>query len=152
MKPNKTMNRKKYGTSKEGGENDADGSKEKIPLKQEDLGIEPGNAEEVLSSHAEGQARCETEDNLDTLKPPNVVTLYVSCTKLINLDLSSETDPQVKMFVRDENKSDWVFDEQTEVLQNTLDPIFTKSLTINYYFEKTQHIRFEVYDGDGEAN
>jgi len=33
MKPNKTMNRKKYGTSKEGGENDADGSKEKIPLK-----------------------------------------------------------------------------------------------------------------------
>ena len=120
-------------------------------MKSADIGIEPGE-EEILSSgkveHKEGD-ECQSDAEFDsTLKPPNKVTLYISCQKLINLDQLTETDPMVKLYVKDDTKNEWIFDESTETINNTLDPKFTKALTINYYFEKTQNLKFEVYNAN----
>ena len=54
----------------------------------------------------------------------------------------------VKLYVKDDAKNEWIFDEATETINNTLDPKFTKALTINYYFEKTQNLKFEVYNAN----
>ena len=64
------------------------------------------------------------------------------------MDKLSETDPTVKLFIKDETNDMWIFDEQTEVLNNSLDPKFTKSFTIHYFFEKTQALKFEVYNAN----
>lgn len=37
---------------------------------------------------------------------------------------------------------------KTEVIQNNLNPDFSKSFEIDYYFEKEQTIKFKVYDVD----
>lgn len=34
---------------------------------------------------------------------------------------------------------------------NNLNPEFTKTITINYYFEMVQKLRFVVYDVDNES-
>jgi Ca2+-dependent lipid-binding protein len=86
-------------------------------------------------------------------KPLNMVTMYISCRNLINLDMTSLTDPLVKVFVREDKNKQWAILGQTEVQQNTLNPNFTKSICVNYFFEKQQIVKFEVRDddsGDGE--
>ena len=37
---------------------------------------------------------------------------------------------------------------ETEVKDNNLNPDFSTSFVIDYYFEKVQHIRFDVFDKD----
>lgn len=37
---------------------------------------------------------------------------------------------------------------KTEKIMNNLNPDFTKSFMIEYYFEKEQVLRFQVYDVD----
>ena len=46
-------------------------------------------------------------DDQETLKPPNLVTMYIQCRNLPNLDISSKTDPFVKCYIREEKKPDW---------------------------------------------
>lgn len=36
------------------------------------------------------------------------------------------------------------------MISNNLNPDFTKTFTLDYYFEKEQWVKFEVYDIDGE--
>jgi hypothetical protein len=37
---------------------------------------------------------------------------------------------------------------KTETIMNNLNPDFTKIFTIDYFFEKEQYIKIEVYDYD----
>lgn len=37
---------------------------------------------------------------------------------------------------------------QTEVITDNLNPVFVKSITMNYCFEERQHIKISVYDVD----
>lgn len=39
---------------------------------------------------------------------------------------------------------------RTEKIQNSLNPQFSKTLVLDYYFEMVQKLRFEVYDIDSE--
>ena len=83
------------------------------------------------------------------MKPPNKVTLYISCQKLIDLDtINGVTDPLCKLFIRGSEESEWIFDEMTETKNNDLNPQFNKALTINYYFEKNQYLKFEIYNAN----
>lgn len=34
---------------------------------------------------------------------------------------------------------------------NNLNPEFTKTFSVNYFFEKTQYFKFEVVDDDGSS-
>lgn len=58
----------------------------------------------------------------------------------------SKTDALVKLYIMNDITNEWVWDEETEEVPNTSEPIFKKALTINYYFEKKQMLKFEVYD------
>lgn len=39
---------------------------------------------------------------------------------------------------------------RTERIKNNNSPRFSKSFTVTYYFERTQHMRFSVYDADSK--
>ena len=41
---------------------------------------------------------------------------------------------------------------QTEQIRNSLNPDFTTSFTLAYYFEKIQNYRFVMIDGDGQRD
>ena len=42
----------------------------------------------------------------------------------------------------------WISIGETETVENNLNPIFVRAFDIDYYFEKNQKIKFEVYDID----
>lgn len=58
---------------------------------------------------------CHNSEDMDAMKPANIVNLYISCSKLINLDQLSKTDPTVELYMLDEVQNKWILDEQTEV-------------------------------------
>ena len=56
------------------------------------------------------------------------------------------------MWIR-ENKEPlppWELVGQTETIKDDLNPKFAQPLTMSYYFEKKQHLKFEIFDEDGE--
>ena len=81
------------------------------------------------------------------------VNLYISGRELKDLDLLSRTDPKAWLFERGvgrkKNKHFWIKIGETEQLQNTLNPDFSTSITMPYYFEKEQHLKITIIDGDG---
>jgi len=71
------------------------------------------------------------------------VQLFISCRDLANVDYVGKTDSLVALYTKSShNYSDgkktgkWVKTDQTEVIQNNLNPDFMKSLFIHYYFER----------------
>lgn len=41
---------------------------------------------------------------------------------------------------------------RTEVVRSSLNPVFSKVFTVDYYFEEVQRLRFEVYDTHGPSS
>lgn len=55
------------------------------------------------------------------------------------------------MWIR-ENKEPippWSWIGRTETVKDSLHPEFATPLVMNYYFEKKQHLKFEIFDEDG---
>lgn len=77
------------------------------------------------------------------------VQLHLECNELPNLDLLSKTDAFVICFVQPFGRSEWVEIGRTEVVYDTTSPKFVGPITIEYRFEETQHLKFEVWDYDG---
>ena len=75
------------------------------------------------------------------------VNLFVSGRKLKNLDTFSKSDPICILF--EQRDGDWKMIGRTECIENTLNPDFETSFTVDYYFEKAQNFRFVMIDGDG---
>lgn len=50
-----------------------------------------------------------------------------------------------------ENKK-WTKIGDTEIVWDNLNPNFLKTFIIDYYFEKQQHMRFEIYDRDENSS
>ena len=75
------------------------------------------------------------------------VELFIAGRKLKDLDAFSKSDPQCRVFEMINNS--WVLRGSTEQIKNNLNPDFTQKITINYFFEKMQKLKFEMIDGDG---
>lgn len=87
------------------------------------------------------------------LVSPNSVNVYISCRNLIDLDLGvSKSDPFAVMFLKSEHETTWQCLGRTETIWNNLNPDFLKFFRVNYYFEKNQFVRFEIYEQDDDDN
>jgi len=82
-----------------------------------------------------------------TMDDQEKVELFISCRKLKNMDYFSLTDPQVKLFI--EKNGQFIFFDKTEMISDNLNPNFTKSFILDYYFEVKQKLKFEIIDIDG---
>ena len=81
------------------------------------------------------------------MEPTADLELSLECHGLDNLDYTSKSDPLVVVYAKDAAGS---YRElgRTEIVQDSLDPKFAQSFTIQYFFERTQWFRFDVYDAD----
>ncbi len=77
------------------------------------------------------------------------VELFISGRKLKDLDSFSKSDPLCKLFEMKNNS--WVQVGKTEMKKNNLNPDFTEKITVNYYFEKVQKLKFVMVDSDDGA-
>ncbi|CAH3190771.1 unnamed protein product [Porites evermanni] len=79
------------------------------------------------------------------------VELHVSCRGLLDKDTVSKSDPLCALYIQDENGK-WIEHERTEKVKNNLNPDFAKGITMDYYFEMVQKLKFAVYDVDNETS
>ncbi|KAG1703660.1 Copine-4 [Nymphon striatum] len=77
------------------------------------------------------------------------IELRISCKNLLDLDVTSKSDPMVALYIKHQNT--WFEVGRTENIQNSLNPEFSKPIVCDYYFEEVQHARFEVYDIDNST-
>ncbi len=68
--------------------------------------------------------------------PSNKIILSISCRKLKDLDTFSKSDPEVHVFLRDSKTKNYGLIGKTEMILNNLNPDFTKTFTLDFYFEK----------------
>lgn len=80
-------------------------------------------------------------------EPTGDVELSIECTNLKSFDLTSKSDPLVVAWARDDNGA-WRELGRTEVKMEEQNPKFVKSFELPYFFERTQWLRFDVYDAD----
>ncbi|KAJ0977682.1 hypothetical protein J5N97_013156 [Dioscorea zingiberensis] len=73
--------------------------------------------------------------------------LSLSASKLRDLDIFSKSDPMAVIYLKKQGN---MLEElgRTEVMMNTLDPVWITKFTINYQFEIVQPLLFRVYDVD----
>jgi Ca2+-dependent lipid-binding protein len=81
--------------------------------------------------------------------PKFVIVLSFGCRELINLDIMTLTDPFIKIY--EQISGNWKLLGETEVVFNNLNPNFSKSVTVEFYFETNQNMRIEVYHRDSET-
>mmetsp|Transcript_58339 Transcript_58339/g.71338 ORF Transcript_58339/g.71338 Transcript_58339/m.71338 type:complete len:644 (-) Transcript_58339:40-1971(-) len=86
------------------------------------------------------------QDNAAYLKEQ--VEFYVSCNDLPKLDMTSDSDPFVVVYIR--NSPTLQFKElgRTKRLKNTNNPKFKERFVLDYLFEEQQELKFDVYDSD----
>lgn len=77
------------------------------------------------------------------------VCLYIKCKGLKDVEVFSKSDPFVEVFERT-NETDWNKIGQTEVIWDNLNPEFTKSFELDYYFEVQIYLKFSVFDANME--
>ena len=82
-------------------------------------------------------------------EPTEKITLHISCRNLADLDTFSVSDPVCHLFINDGDSPDkWLLFGKTEQIENNLNPDFVTHFPLDYFFEKEQRIKVEVYDVD----
>jgi hypothetical protein len=78
------------------------------------------------------------------------VDLFISGRKLKDTDIGfgNKSDPFCKVF--EMKNSNWVPIGKTETIQNNLNPDFATKITVNYFFERIQRLKFKFMDDDSE--
>nr|XP_046226533.1 copine-3-like isoform X2 [Scatophagus argus] len=77
------------------------------------------------------------------------VAVSISCENLLDMDAFSKSDPLCVLLMNTSGPH-WCEIGRTEKIKNCLNPKFSKTFVIDYYFEMVQKLRFEVYDIDSE--
>ncbi|XP_052779910.1 copine-8-like isoform X2 [Mya arenaria] len=85
------------------------------------------------------------------INPQTLIELSFSCRNLIDADVFSKSDPMVVMFTKDDRETQWREFGRTEVIWNNLNPDFVKKFVMQYCFEQSQKLKFEVYDIDSQS-
>lgn len=88
----------------------------------------------------------EFNEQMEKIESPNRVQLSISCRNLINTDNFSKSDPYALLLIKTEKEKKWQKVGQTETSWNDLNPDFTTTFNVNYFFEKKQILRIEIYD------
>ena len=80
------------------------------------------------------------------------IKLFFSCKKIKDADVFSKSDPYVKIYRYVEsnkmNGTQIQFIDRTEVIQDNLNPDFEKAIHVDYFFEKNQKMKAELWDCD----
>ena len=79
------------------------------------------------------------------------VELHFSCKNLLDKDTFSKSDPIVSIKLYDTIRKSWKEIDRTECIKNNLNPVFAKTIYLDYRFEEVQKIKFDVYDVDNES-
>uniref|UniRef100_A0A665VY65 Copine-3-like n=1 Tax=Echeneis naucrates TaxID=173247 RepID=A0A665VY65_ECHNA len=77
------------------------------------------------------------------------VALSISCNNLLDMDVFSKSDPLCLLSMNTSGPH-WSEIGRTEKIMNSLNPSFSKTFVIDYYFEMVQKLKFEVYDIDND--
>ncbi|KAK0064073.1 copine-8 [Biomphalaria pfeifferi] len=85
------------------------------------------------------------------IAPSTSVEISVSCRNLVDSDVFSKSDPMVVAYIHDQARRNWRELGRTEVVWNNLNPDFVKKFTLQYFFEQSQKLKFEVYDVDSAS-
>ncbi|KAI0225535.1 Copine-8 [Lamellibrachia satsuma] len=84
--------------------------------------------------------------------PSTRVEVSVSCRKLQDRDVLSKSDPICVLFTKSFAKDNYVEFGRTEMIKDTLNPDFVKKFLMDYYFEESQKLKFEIYDIDSASS
>ena len=76
------------------------------------------------------------------------VKLYISGRNLKNMDMFSKSDPICVVFEKAQDREEWFEIGRTEFIKDTLDPNFETAIDVDYFFEKTQELKFEFIDDE----
>lgn len=104
--------------------------------------------------NATGLARATSNDEVDdalrllggaSLSTP--VELSIRCEGLKNSDLMSKSDPFVVVSMRPPG-GQWIERGRTEIVANSAAPTFVTRIRLDFRFEETQEVKFDVYDCD----
>lgn len=83
-------------------------------------------------------------------EPTADLELSLECHGLRNMDLMSKSDPMAVVYLKD-GTGNWREIGRTETIMDCLDPKFAKSFPLQYFFERTQWLKFDVYDVDSSS-
>ena len=99
-------------------------------------------------SHYNPELEQHVEQDASSLK--HKVELFIATRDLVRLDVLSESDPFCVVSLRDSSQVGNNFIEigRTEVIWDKRDAEFETIIPIDYYFEREQLLRFDVYDCD----
>ena len=81
--------------------------------------------------------------------PKNDIELSFGCRQLVNLDIMTLTDPFIKIY--EQVSGNWKLLGETEVVFNNLNPNFSKSVKVEFFFESNQNMRVEVFHRESET-
>ncbi|EPY73870.1 Copine-3 (Copine III)-like protein [Camelus ferus] len=93
----------------------------------------------LVSTAQEMAAQCVTK-----------VELNISCDNLLDADVGSKSDPLCVLFLNTSGQQ-WYEVDRTERIKNCLNPKFSKTFIIDYYFEVVQKLKFGIYDIDNKT-
>ncbi|XP_020110359.1 protein BONZAI 1-like isoform X2 [Ananas comosus] len=81
--------------------------------------------------------------------PFSQIELSLSAANLLDQDVFSKSDPMAVIFAK---RRDGTLEEigRSEVILNSLNPSWITKITVNYQFEVTQPLVFQVYDVDSQ--
>uniref|UniRef100_A0A6J0UYH6 Copine-6 n=1 Tax=Pogona vitticeps TaxID=103695 RepID=A0A6J0UYH6_9SAUR len=77
------------------------------------------------------------------------VELRVSCWSLPERESGVKPDPCMILQLLSDGQ--WNEVGRSEVLRESQNPVFAHVFALDYFFEEMQHLKFEVYDGNGES-
>ena len=83
-------------------------------------------------------------------EPSSQIEIHFSCTDLPDTDILSKTDPFIVFYIHNSQTKNWEIVGFTEVISNTLNPKFVKSITTKYLFEEKQLAKIDIYDQDNK--
>uniref|UniRef100_F6RP23 Copine-3 n=1 Tax=Xenopus tropicalis TaxID=8364 RepID=F6RP23_XENTR len=78
------------------------------------------------------------------------VELSISCTSLLDRDVSSKSDPLCVLLLNSSGNQ-WFEIGRTERIKNCLNPKFSQKFLVDYYFEVVQKLKFGIYDIDNKT-
>jgi hypothetical protein len=82
-------------------------------------------------------------------EPTSEVELSIECTGLRDMDTFSKSDPMCVAYAQTGDA--WTLLGSTEIIWDNLNPKWSKTFDVRYYFERAQLFKFEVYDIDDES-